>query len=314
MGTLILKFLPLAIFLSVCACSTRGQAYDPNAQSPGPVAGPPLIPGSELGPLPSGAPANSVATTTGGYATLQSIHQNPVDSSESLIGAAVMGSRAIILFERSPSSGMYFWDVYEMSQAGAFKLDCSIPRPLGSNGTFNGVTYNGSKLVVLNLYYRTGFSAYSLDLDTCTTASVGTLYSTSQYFTQASIPFSYYGGAYIFAVNSLVTANPQSGIITPWNYVTASLSGEIAQPNTQNFMVTSQGTSWFVSNSRYHLWCGDGLGKWTGWTELPYTTYQDLTQVQSILSFGAGDLRLLTFNPSAVNKVLKVYQLEVSHF
>lgn len=295
--------------LALCACSNDPNVTRSSVDSGAPTVTP--INGGNLGPPPSGAPTNSVSTTSGGYATLLAISSSPVASGEKLIGAAAMGSRAIFLFERSPSYGMYFWDVFELSSSGQFQTRCGIPRPASSTGAFLGLTYNGSELVVFNAALP-ALNIYSLDPDACSTTYMGQIYSSYSYYFGSGVPFTYYGGVYYTAASGVISINPNSGIVSQWNYSKVKLSGETPYPNMPSFTMTSEGDAWFTASNK--LWLGDSSGNWAAWMPLPYLTYSDLNYVTNIFSLGPADLRVVTFDQSATNKVLRVYQWEVGHF
>ena len=310
-------FILLALFCE--GCSPSGPPPDTNVASPGgsPASSPSsprVTPGGNLQPLPSGAPANSYPTTTGGYVTLNSIVESNVDSSETLIGATMMGNRTIVLFKRSASASIYFWDVFELTEQGSFKLDCSISPPRNSSGSFIALTYDGTSLVVLNSNIISGMVLYQLDPDTCTTGFYKTLYSSTNYYNIWSTPFTYYGGDYYTGISDVVDViNPVTNLVNPFQYSTQSLSEFTPNPDNVSFAIDAIGTTWFVDQS-YNLWSGNTNGSWRGWTPLPYETYLDLTNVQNILPGSGSQLNVLTFDNSAATKTLRLYQIDASHF
>jgi hypothetical protein len=299
--------------LALAGCGTTGDLLSSSATGTGdssPNGGPVVTPGGDLGPPPSGAPANSYTTTTGGYITFTAIVESSVDASESLVGAALMGARPIVLFRRSQGSGVYFWDVFELGAQNQFRQDCAIPQPIGSSGTFLGLAYDGTSLVVLNSN-NNGLSLYRLNPDACTTSFGQTLNPTPAY---GSVPFAFFGGLYFTeTTNQLLTINPATRLVNIFNYVADSWSGASPDPDVANFTLGPSGATWFTS-SNYFLWSGEEAGSFTGWVPLPLITYTDLTSVHNILAGPNGQLILLTMKSSVGSSVLRLYEIDASRF
>ena len=312
MGIILGLMIALAALFNL-GCSQGGVPYNPNAPATSPTS-PGTTVGGILSPTPSNAPPNSYATTTGGYITLETVTQNPIDSSESFIGATMAGTVGIILFEHSPSQGIYMWDVFELSVSGSISEVCSVPIPSGSGGTYNGVTYNGSQILVLNSNYQAGLNVYGLDLSNCSTSFVANIYNNPDYYVTYAIPFAYYSGNYYTDAEQLSLINSSTNLVTPFAYSQTPISGQTPEPDTNSFTIDNQGRTWYFDGNNNSLWSGKADGSWIGWAGLPVSTYNDLIDAQSILAFSATDVRLVALNTSASPETLDIYSFDVSNF
>ncbi len=297
----------------ILGCAQQGTPYDPakdsdEVSSPG---APPSYPGGHLTP-PRSIPANSYTTTSGGYITFKNIVESKVERTLNLVGATQVDDRLVILFERSPSHNIYFWEIYTLAPNSKFEVICSIPRPIASAGSFLNVTSDGDLIYVLNSDYRTGINVYQLDLSDCSTSPRESLFSIAS--SSQRLAFAIHKSKYYVAINGPIQSfDLNTQLIQSFTYDKESLANVKPNPNYPSFTINQDGALWYTDGSA-RLWQGGIDGKWTGWGQLPYTTYRDLMNTHSIVSFRDRRLKIVTFDPSAMEKMLRVYTIDASHF
>lgn len=300
------------IFLSL-GCSTGGSPYTPTdaSGSSGGFAGPNVIPGGTLAPLPESAPAHSYPTTTGGYITFQSIIEANVSAGESFIGAALMKARPIFLFQRSSGAGLFAWDVFELKGGTNFSRDCTLPAPAQGQGQFRNIGYDGASLVVLSSSDIGGLSLFRLDPDLCTTSFDRAISPVPVYW---AAPLAFAGND-VFTDNngSLEKVNLMTNLVVPFKSQNLPLAGSSLNPDNSSLASDGAFQLWAVSSATA-LWNGDIYGLWSGWAPLPYETYPALNYIKRVLVGPQGQLSIVTLDLTSPIGVLSIFQIDASHF
>ncbi len=300
------------ICIWITGCAQHGTPYDP-ANDPGEATSPwspPSYPGGDL-TSPRPMPANGYPTTSGGYVRFENIVESKVERSMSFVGATLVDDNLVVLFERSPSQNIYFWEVYSLTSNSKFEVICSIPRPLASSGSFMNMTSAGDLVYILNSDYRSGTNVYQLDLSDCSTSFLQNLSSATSY---VRTPFGIQGSKYYVTISGqLQTFDFKTRLIQPFHYAKESLASVKPNPTYPSFTVSETGALWYT-DSIARLWQGRTDGSWDGWVQLPYSTYRDLMNTQSLVSNRDGRLSIITFDPTATERILRVYKIDASNF
>jgi hypothetical protein len=318
--TLRIFLITLVLYLASCAGGTSEQSDGtPSPSQPalpgngGAIGSPPSLGGgaSPISPTPN---VPRLPTSTGGYFSITKVMQYTVDSSLKLIGAVFANGGSTILFERTASTSLRFWDIYHIDDSGRIGLPvCSMLKPQSSSSYFQGLAFNGTDYMIFG--YSDSWPVYArlfkIDMVNCRATLYRDMYSSSNW-SPYKMALSYYGGRYYHVGSGIFTFDVTSGVSQSWMYSPQAIAGINPSPVRTNFCVDSLGRSWF-SDYMDRLWMGSAVsGTWRGWGELPVSQYLDLYQTKFIFGVDANTIKLVTIGDYSTQ--MRIYDLHVSSF
>lgn len=299
------------VVLVACAAGTKQKSEDFDDGGGDNLYPPPTEGGPIAGP---NQPTNSIPTTTGGHISILSVKQYTIDSVIKIIGSVYAQQKTTMLFERSASSSMIFWDVYQTDTNNNLNLICTFIKPVSSSAKYQGLTHNGSDYLVFG--YSSNYPYYArlfkINFSNCSASLYIDMYQTNSY-SFYSMSLSYYSGSYFHIDGNYIKQYKIStGLLENWSYSSQEIAGAAPSPVRSNYSVDEFGRTWFIDvNER--LWKGSlTTGMWSGWTELPTEVYLDFIYTKFINTVDNNKIHVITQYDYGTQ--LRIYLIDVGGF